>query len=717
MDLTTIKYTFEMLKSSLFYGISVILTDILLILYLDILYMCHFKFNTFRILIMFYSIIIFISIINLNLILFTSSKPSTIFSFNILIDLFTILISILKAYLTYTYTQYRSFISSALLSILLNFRLLKILDSPLFARTFKVINLEEENKKITLLKGRLETSEHLIKDKSMFASKSLPKHLNKSISKTIVSVVLITIFIIALINSRELKHDLDNLEFFEYLNYNLRAPNPKLSFEENKELTNIYLFNTFEFYNKIHEDGKDNMMGSAEEHLNKHLLQWIKTGYQARIPINIKYDDLDLDVKLSNVAIRSLVTHYKHLWGNLKRDYKQYFTEYYGLYYTFTFYSFYMFKIISITNITITVILFVFVFLMKLILNILVQKYVYEPLKRLGERVTDLINNTNVDYDKEGKDNNIIKEAYEVEQSVLRINYLIRSCLSKVGNRYIKNFIYSPVEYSRRIECIILFCDVRNFTMLTEKLKESVFILINKIAEIIHKNVILKNGTISKNVGDAFLNIWEITERDPDMEDDEIVEEKAEKINQAIFVALKCIREIKLNPYLSKENVKIGFGLHLGHCVEGVLGTKYKTDTIHTGRDVEVAELLEEKTKQYNVPLVISRKAFNASDRKIKDIFRYLGDDDFTLWSFSSLKKDYVVKSEVPDYVCEDEPLLTKYRKMPSTVVIERWNKLVDKVKKEGVNENVIDVIIEARKFKEYFARDGVADYFINKIK
>ena len=56
------------------------------------------------------------------------------------------------------------------------------------------------------------------------------------------------------------------------------------------------------------------------------------------------------------------------------------------------------------------------------------------------------------------------------------------------------------------------FCDIRNFTDITETLQEGVMSFVNTIAEIVHSEVHGHNGSANKNIGDAFLLVWKFRE-------------------------------------------------------------------------------------------------------------------------------------------------------------------------------------------------------------
>ena len=65
-----------------------------------------------------------------------------------------------------------------------------------------------------------------------------------------------------------------------------------------------------------------------------------------------------------------------------------------------------------------------------------------------------------------------------------------------------------------KIMGIFGFCDIRNFTDSTEILQEKVMMFVNTVAEIVHGYVDQYAGSPNKNIGDAFLLVWKIPERD-----------------------------------------------------------------------------------------------------------------------------------------------------------------------------------------------------------
>ena len=60
------------------------------------------------------------------------------------------------------------------------------------------------------------------------------------------------------------------------------------------------------------------------------------------------------------------------------------------------------------------------------------------------------------------------------------------------------------------VYAIFGFCDIWNFTDVTEILREEVLVFVNTIAEIVHSEAINSMGGANKNIGDAFLLVWKL---------------------------------------------------------------------------------------------------------------------------------------------------------------------------------------------------------------
>ncbi len=73
----------------------------------------------------------------------------------------------------------------------------------------------------------------------------------------------------------------------------------------------------------------------------------------------------------------------------------------------------------------------------------------------------------------------------------------------------------------------------------------------------------------------------------------------------AAYAILLCFLTLtSLLPHYNQ--VRIGFGLHVGWAIEGALGSDKKIDATYISPHVNMAELLESSTKEYEVPLLMS---------------------------------------------------------------------------------------------------------------
>jgi class 3 adenylate cyclase len=66
--------------------------------------------------------------------------------------------------------------------------------------------------------------------------------------------------------------------------------------------------------------------------------------------------------------------------------------------------------------------------------------------------------------------------------------------------------------------------------------------------------------------------------------------------------------------------VRMGFGLHYGWGIEGAIGSHHKVDVSYLSPNVNMSGRLEEKTKSYGVPMLLSGEFV---DRLSDDVKKY----------------------------------------------------------------------------------------------
>ncbi|MFC5082823.1 CHASE2 domain-containing protein [Microvirga arabica] len=149
----------------------------------------------------------------------------------------------------------------------------------------------------------------------------------------------------------------------------------------------------------------------------------------------------------------------------------------------------------------------------------------------------------------------------------------------------------------------ILFCDVRGFTTLSEKLKdepERLTTLINRLLDPLSEAVLAEGGTIDKYIGDCVMAFWNAPLPSPDHP------------LKAARAAMRMLEAVKnLNAELQREmgedapRFAIGVGINTGDCVVGNVGSRWRYDYSVLGDTVNLASRLESLSKEYGVSIVL----------------------------------------------------------------------------------------------------------------
>lgn len=149
-------------------------------------------------------------------------------------------------------------------------------------------------------------------------------------------------------------------------------------------------------------------------------------------------------------------------------------------------------------------------------------------------------------------------------------------------------------------ELTILFCDVRGFTTISERMQadpERLTQLVNRILTALSNCVLAEKGTIDKYIGDCIMAFWNAPLDEP---------EHALRGARAALGMLDAIA--LLNRDLAAEglpSIAIGVGLNTGRCVVGNMGSDKQFDYSALGDSVNLASRLESASKELGVSIVI----------------------------------------------------------------------------------------------------------------
>ncbi|MEX0696486.1 MAG: adenylate/guanylate cyclase domain-containing protein [Dongiaceae bacterium] len=153
-------------------------------------------------------------------------------------------------------------------------------------------------------------------------------------------------------------------------------------------------------------------------------------------------------------------------------------------------------------------------------------------------------------------------------------------------------------------ELSLLFCDVRNFTSISERMSaHELTRFINNLLTPLSEIILDNRGTIDKYMGDAIMAFWNAPL------DDKNHHENALKSALAMIRRMDDLnvewRRAAEAAGATHADVHIGIGINSGNCCVGNLGSSQRFDYSAIGDDVNVASRLEGLSKVYGVPLVL----------------------------------------------------------------------------------------------------------------
>jgi adenylate cyclase len=148
---------------------------------------------------------------------------------------------------------------------------------------------------------------------------------------------------------------------------------------------------------------------------------------------------------------------------------------------------------------------------------------------------------------------------------------------------------------------VVLFADLRSFTGMAEhKLPYDLVFILNSYFKTAGEAVARAGGVVDKFVGDGVMALFGI-ETDP-----------ADGCHRALHAAHEIVNGVnQLSQLLAAElaePMKIGVGIHSGPAVVGRMGYGSAVSLTAIGDTVNVASRLQDLTKEYGCPLVISEE-------------------------------------------------------------------------------------------------------------
>ena len=147
-------------------------------------------------------------------------------------------------------------------------------------------------------------------------------------------------------------------------------------------------------------------------------------------------------------------------------------------------------------------------------------------------------------------------------------------------------------------ELTVLFCDVRDFTAISESLPpDQLCALINEILTLVTREIHEVKGTIDKYMGDAVMAFWGAPLNDP------------HHAAHGVGAALAIVEALKrLNEGLRHRGMgpmRMGVGVNSGVMNVGNMGSEFRMAYTVMGEGVNLASRLEGLTKDYGVDVIV----------------------------------------------------------------------------------------------------------------
>lgn len=208
-----------------------------------------------------------------------------------------------------------------------------------------------------------------------------------------------------------------------------------------------------------------------------------------------------------------------------------------------------------------------------------------------------------------------MKAHFNIMADQLRERELLRETFGKyvsieVARELLKSGKMDPG--GEEIEATVLFCDIRNFTTISENIgaKELVDML-NSYFSFITAPIIANRGVINKFIGDAVMAIYMPQLGSDDHARDAIV--SAVEMRRALEEFNRC----GVKP---AGEIKFGIGIHTGTLVAGNIGTTSRLEYTVIGDTVNIASRVESKTKDYQADILVTSDVYEKAAAALEGV-------------------------------------------------------------------------------------------------
>jgi class 3 adenylate cyclase/PAS domain-containing protein len=211
------------------------------------------------------------------------------------------------------------------------------------------------------------------------------------------------------------------------------------------------------------------------------------------------------------------------------------------------------------------------------------------------------------------------KAEAEREQYTQELYQLNEAFSQFVPRQFLHSLARKNIAEIQRGECVkkqmsILFADIRSFTTLSEQMTpEDTFKFINGYLRRMEPAIINNGGFIDKYIGDAIMALFEGS---------------ADGAVKAGVTMLNTLADYNVKRQRSnRQPIEIGIGINTGNLMLGTVGGNSRIDTTVIGDAVNLSARLQELTKVYQTPLLISHNTFACLEEPMKYALRVIAQE------------------------------------------------------------------------------------------
>ena len=199
----------------------------------------------------------------------------------------------------------------------------------------------------------------------------------------------------------------------------------------------------------------------------------------------------------------------------------------------------------------------------------------------------------------------VLTDSFNRMARSLREKEMIKRAFTRyVAREVVEEILKDPenlVLTGERRQVTVLFCDVRGFTPMSERLSpEEVVLLLNDFYNLMIETTFKYDGTLDKFLGDAVMAVFGAPMAHPD--------HSARAIRTALAMQEGITGLNEQRAREGKEPISVGIGVSAGEAVAGTVGTEDRMEYTVIGDSVNLAARLESNAKPGQI--LISQRTY-----------------------------------------------------------------------------------------------------------